>query len=166
MCCSTLQALDVSVQTVFHHAREQSVMVHTHCRTHTLLAVLSLTLAVVGPTRCAGQEAALSGESQCLVLMHCLLACWGDVNNAMFIAVLHQDHARLTRQVHPYLLKRGRGKDGEAMGTLWHQMSLQFWRKIAVMTPHGLEAHHCCCLSASSLPARYPVASVQAPPTR
>lgn len=51
---STLQALDGSVQTVFHHAHEQSVMAHT--------AVWSQTVAAVGHTQCAGQQAVLSGE--------------------------------------------------------------------------------------------------------
>lgn len=61
--CFTLQALDASVRTVFRHAREQSVMVRTHLRTRTRLAVSSLTLAAVGLTLYAGQQAALLGES-------------------------------------------------------------------------------------------------------
>jgi hypothetical protein len=71
----TLQAPDVSVQTVFRHAHERSVMVHTHFHTRTLLVVLSLTLAAIGLTQYAGQRAALLGESLYIAYMQCVVGC-------------------------------------------------------------------------------------------
>ena len=65
----------MSVQTVFRHAREQSVMVHTLLHTLTLLGVLSLTLAAVGLTLYAGQRAALLGESLYIAQMQCIVGC-------------------------------------------------------------------------------------------
>lgn len=73
--CFMLQALDASVQTVFRHARERSVMVRTHLHTCTHLGVLSLTLAAVGLTLYAGQRAALLGESLYIVHMQFVFGC-------------------------------------------------------------------------------------------
>lgn len=99
------------------------------------------------------------------------LTCWVSWGGAMYqhdhvFAVLHRVHAQLTRQVRPYLSKRVTEKVGQAMDTPWHQMNLWFLRKTAVMTSHGLDPCHSCCLSASCLPVRYPLASVQAPRVR
>lgn len=73
--CSVLQALDVSVRTVFRHARERSVMVRTHLHTHTRLGVSSRTLAAVGLTLYAGQRAALLGESLYILYTQCVVGC-------------------------------------------------------------------------------------------
>jgi hypothetical protein len=85
---------------------------------------------------------------------------------SLLLPVPHQAHAQLTHQVHPCPLTRVREKDGEAMDTPWHQTSLWFLRKIAVMMPCGLVPHHCCRLSASSHPARCWLMSAQGPPVR
>lgn len=99
------------------------------------------------------------------------VTCWASRGGALcqhhcVLAVLHQVRAQLTHQARPYLLRRVREKDGEAMVTPWHQMNLWFLRKTAAMTSRGLDPHHSCCLSASYLLARYPLASVRAPPIR
>lgn len=60
---------------MFRHAREQSVMVHTHLHTLTHLGVSSLTLAAVGLTLYAGQRAALLGESLYTVRMQFVFVC-------------------------------------------------------------------------------------------
>jgi len=73
--CFMLQAPDVSVRTVFRHARERSVMVRTHLHTCTHLEVSSLTLAAVGLTLYAGQRAALLGESLYIVHMQFVFGC-------------------------------------------------------------------------------------------
>lgn len=58
---------------MFRHAHERSVMVHTHFHTRTLRGILSLTLAAIGLTQYAGQQAALSGESLYIAQMQCVL---------------------------------------------------------------------------------------------
>jgi hypothetical protein len=104
----TLQALDVSVQTVFRHARARSATAHT--------AVWSPTVAAVGPTRCAGQRAVPSGEPVARSVCPSLY-CSGAIHACSVglpLAALHQAPALRTLRAHPCPSMKLKGRGGQA----------------------------------------------------
>jgi hypothetical protein len=108
----TLQVLDVSVRTVFHHAHARSVTAHT--------AACSPTTAAVGPTRCAGQRAVPSGESvgqwvsPCTVLVLYILVLTVLPCCASPLAAPYQAPVPRTPRAHPSPLMKLKGRGGEA----------------------------------------------------